>query len=114
MKNDAELVLIFYSFNNNFLYNKITIDDEEFEIETETEKINKKFTFDKYEKYLGKKNCSYKLIAKRDGIVISGSFDISFGNHIGYCFLDDPGKTYKLLFLQKKEKMQDFIKSKYT
>ena len=50
MKNDAELVLIFYSFNNNSLYNKLIIDDEEFEIETETEKINKKFTFDKYEK----------------------------------------------------------------
>ena len=114
MKNDAELVLIFYSFNNNFLYNKITIDDEEFEIETETEKINKKFTFDKYEKYLGKKNCSYKLTAKGNGRVISGTFDISFGNHIGFCFLDEPGMTFKLLFLQKKEKIEDFMKSKYT
>ena len=114
MKNDAELVLIFYSFNNNSLYNKLIIDDEEFEIETETEKINKKFTFDKYEKDLGRKNCSYKLITKDDESVISGTFDISFGNHIGFCFLDEPGMTYKLLFLQKKEKMEDFMKNKYT
>ena len=112
MKNDSELTIIFYSFYNIPLYNKFILNDEEFGFGAG--KINKKFTFDKYEKYLGKKYCSYKLIAKRDGIVISGSFDISFGNHIGYCFLDAHGKTYKLLFLQKKEKMQDFIKSKYT
>ena len=53
MKNDAELTIIFYQFYNIPLYKKIILNDEEFGIGAG--KINKKFTFDKYEKYLGKK-----------------------------------------------------------
>lgn len=112
MKNDAEITLIFYSFYDNPLYDKIVLNDEEFKIETG--KIIKKFTFDKYELDLGKKYCSYKLITKNGEDEITGAFEISLGNHIGFCFLDDPGMTYKILFLQKKEEINDFITGKYT
>ena len=112
MKNDAEITIIFYSFYDNPLYDKFILDDEEFK--TETGKIIKKFKFDKYELDLGLKYCSYKLITKDGEDEFTGAFEISLGNHIGFCFLDDPGMVYKILFLQKKEEMKDFIKGKFT
>ena len=86
MKNDAEITLIFYYFYDNPLYEKIVLNDEEYKIETG--KIIKKFIFDKYELDLGKKYCSYKLITKNGEDEITGAFEISLGNHIGFCFLD--------------------------
>ena len=112
MKDEATLTIIFCTYYKKDVFEKFILNEEEFKIDDE--KIEKKFIFNKYEKDLGKKYCSYQLIRKKDGESFAGSFEISPGNHIGYCFLDTPGITFKLLFLQKRDKMKDFIKSKYT
>ena len=113
MENEATLTIIFYSYYNIPVFDKFILNGEEFSIDKG--KIEKKFIFNKYEQDLDKKFCRYELISKEGGDIYKGSFEISSGNHIGYCFLDDPGITFKLLFLQKRgEKMKEFIKSKYT
>ena len=124
MENEATLIIIFYAYYDNSIFNKFILNEESFDIETEkivkNEKIKsivKKYVFDKYEQDLGKKYCSYQLIPKDDKKInkdLSGSFEISPGDNIAYCFLDTVGMTYKLLFLQKKNKIKNFIKSKFT
>lgn len=112
MKDEATLTIIFCTYYKKDVFEKFILNEEEFKIDDG--KIEKKFIFDKYEKDLGKKYCNYQLIRKKDNKPLAGSFEITPGNHTGYCFLDAPGITFKILFLQKRDKMKDFIKSKYT
>lgn len=127
MENEATLIIIFYSYYDNSVFNKFILNGESFDIDTgkiikneSIKKIVKKYVFDKYEQDLGKKYCTYQLIPtiptnnkiNEDGL--SGSFEISPGDNIAYCFLDTVGMTYKILFLQKRNKIENFIKSKYT
>jgi len=112
MENEATLTIKFCNYYNRPVFDKFILNGEEFGIEKG--EIIKKFKFNKYEQDLDKKLCTYELITKKKGDVYRGYFEISSGNHIGYCFLDDPGMTFKILFLQTKEKMKEFIKSKYT
>ena len=113
MKKTATLTIIFCSYNNQPVFDKFILNNETFEV-APGKKIEKKFIFNKYEQDLDKKYCSYELITKTEGKVTTGSFDISSGTHIGYCFLDDQGKTFKILFLQKREEIKNFIKSKFS
>ena len=89
MKNEASLIIKFYTFYNNPVFDKIKINEEEFTIAPGME-IQKKYTFDKYGQDLGKKYFRYELISKNKKNSFDGSFEISSGNHIIYCFLGDP------------------------
>ena len=112
MEKEATLTVKFCSYYNAPVFDKFILNDEEFSIASQ--EIKKKFVFNKYEQDLDKKFCTYSLIAKNKGNVYKGSFEISSGNHIGYCFVDGVGMTFKILFLQERKKMKEFIKSKYT
>jgi hypothetical protein len=112
MEMEATLTIKFYSYYDAPVFDKFILNGEEFNIDKG--EIIKKFIFNKYEEDLDKKFCAYELRTKDEGNIYNGSFEISSGNHIGYCFLDDPGITFKILFLQKREKMKEFIESKYT
>ena len=111
MKNDAKLTIIFCTYKSS-VFDKFILNKEEFK--TDIGKIEKNFIFNEYEQELGKKYCYYELIPENVNTVFSGSFEISLGNNIGYCFLDDPGITFKILFLQKMDYIDNFIKSKFT
>ena len=113
MKNEANLTINFCTYSNKPLFHKFVLDGENFDVK-DGMSIKKKYILNKYELHLGKKYCKYILIRNDKGDDLDGSFEISSGNHIVYCFLDAPGTTFKILFLQKKEKMNDFIKSKFS
>ena len=112
MNTEANLTIIFCSYLNHPAFNKFILNGEEFKINIGTQ-ITKTFIFDKYEQDLDKIFCKYQLVTN-DERVCEGSFDISPGNHIAYCFIDDLGMTFKILFLQKEEKIKKFIKSNFT
>ena len=112
MNTEAKLTIIFCTYLNNPVFNKFILNGEEFKIGIGTQ-ITKTFIFNKYEQDLDKIFCRYQLVTN-DEEVCEGSFDISPGNHIAYCYIDDSGKTFKILFLQKKEKIEKFIGSKFT
>ena len=63
MEKEATLTIIFCSFYNRPIFDKFILNGEEFKINTG--KITKTFIFDKYERDLGKKYCSYLLITKK-------------------------------------------------
>ena len=109
----AKLTIIFCTFNNNPIFDRFTLNEKEYKIENGI--IEKELTFNKYENDLGKKICCYKLKTKEENNAsCEGTFEISQGNNIAYCFLDDGGITFKILFLQKKESIKEFINSKFT
>ena len=109
----AKLTIIFCTFNNNPIFDRFTLNEKEYKIENGI--IEQELTFNKYENDLGKKICCYKLKTKEENNAsCEGTFEISQGNNIAYCFLDDGGITFKILFLQKKESIKEFINSKFT
>ena len=112
MKNEGKLTIIFCSFFNRDYFGEFIINGEHFK--TNTEKINLKYIFNKYEQDLGKKCCSYKLVSKNGVNMLCGTFEIFLGNNIGYCFLDEIGITFEIMFLEKDEKIKDLINSKIT
>ena len=109
----AKLTITFCTFNNNPIFDRFTLNEKEYKIENGI--IEQELTFNKYENDLGKKICCYKLKTKEENNAsCEGTFEISQGNNIAYCFLDDGGITFKILFLQKKESIKEFINSKFT
>ena len=107
MNTEAKLTIIFCTYLNNPVFNKFILNGEEFKIGIGTQ-ITKTFIFNKYEQDLDKIFCRYQLVTN-DEEVCEGSFDISPGNHIAYCYIDDSGKTFKILFLQKKKKLKNLL-----
>ena len=97
MEKEATLTLNFCSYYDAPVFDKFILNGEEFSIDKG--EIIKKFVFNKYDQDLDKKFCTYALIAKDKGHIYKGSFEISSGNHIGYCFVDGVGMTFKILFL---------------
>ena len=121
---EALLSIYFLMFGDrsDCLFDEIIIDDA-IHIKTGKDVIDIKIEFNKYEKYLGRKVCFYTLKRKvdeneknknNDEDDLYGSFEIYFGKNIGYCFIDDIGETFELLFLKKKENLQKFIENKIS
>ena len=46
--------------------------------------------------------------------LITGIFEVYLGKNIGYCFIDDIGTNFELLFIRTKEKIDDFLKKKFV
>ena len=46
--------------------------------------------------------------------LITGIFEVYLGRNIGYCFIDDIGTNFELLFIRTKEKIDDFLKKKFV
>ena len=45
---------------------------------------------------------------------ITGVFDLYLGKNIGYCFIDDEGLTFELLFLKRDGKIDEFLQKKFA
>ena len=113
----ATLIIYFCSFKNVINpYKEFIILDNNKEIcfKTNEEKIEIKLSFNEYEIDLGHKVCYYMLrnaLYEKDQI--SGVFDLYLGNNIGYCFIDEKGLTFELLFLKKDGKIDEFLQKKF-
>ena len=121
---EALLSIYFLMFGDrsDCLFDEIIIDNT-IRIKTGKDIIDIKIEFNKYEKDLGRKVCFYTLKREideneknknNDEDDLYGSFEIYFGKNIGYCFIDDIGETFELLFLKKKENLQKFIENKIS
>ena len=44
--------------------------------------------------------------------MIGGLFEIYLGKNIGYCFIDDLGTTFELMFLKRNGKIKKLLKKK--
>ena len=79
-------------------------------------KQNLKLTiaFNKYEEDVGKKVCEYVLFSAKVDFEVKGSFEIFSGLNVGFCYLDDVGTTFEIMFLQKMGEIENFLKSNYT
>ena len=111
MKNEGKLTIIFCSYHR-VIFDEFILNEEHFQ--TNTEKIEVNYIFNIYEQDSGKKCCRYKLVGKNGIGIICGTFDIFLGNNIGYCFLDDNGITFEIMFLEKEESIKDLFESKIT
>lgn len=107
----AELQIKFCTYNNRPAFDIFQLNGKDYPTN-----INFKITiaFSKYEQDSGKKVCKYKLISTNNDFEIPGSFEIYLGLNIGFCYLDNVGTTFELMFLQKMNKIENFMKSNYT
>ena len=109
--NNAYLEIIFCSYNNNPNFDEIQLNGVKYPT-----KQNLKLTiaFNKYEEDLGKKVCEYVLFSAKVDFEVKGSFEIFSGLNVGFCYLDDVGTTFEIMFLQKMGEIENFLKSNYT
>ena len=49
-----------------------------------------------------------------DNFEYAGLFEIFLGDNIVYCFIDNVGITFEIMFLQKISKMENFLKHIYS
>ena len=114
----ATLTIYFCSFKNVINpYKEFIIfdNDKEIRFKTDKEKIEIKLFFNEYEIDLGHKACYYMLrnaLYEKDQI--GGVFDLYLGNNIGYCFIDERGLTFELLFLKRDGKIDEFLQKKFA
>ena len=124
---EALLTINFCSFSEcrDFSFDEIIINNVHFS--TKKGKIEIKIPFNKYEQYLGRKVCHYKLVRKEyeneeneesedneesEENEINDLFEVYLGKNIGYCFIDDFGTTFEFLFLKRDEKIKNFLEKK--
>lgn len=110
----ANLRIIFCSFNNCPHFKEFMLNGEYFPISESKREIELKVSFDNYEQDLGKKVCEYELLTEKREFHFGGSFEIGHGDNIGFCFIDNVGTTFELLFLEKIEQIESFINSNFT
>ena len=114
----ATLIVYFCSFKYVINpYDEFIIFDNNKEIcfKTNEEKIEIKLSFNEYEIDLGHKVCYYMLRNTLDSDnEITGVFDLYLGKNIGYCFIDDEGLTFELLFLKRDGKIDEFLQKKFA
>ena len=108
---NAYLEIIFCSYNNNPAFDEIRLNGEKHKT-NQSLKLN--ITFNKYEEDSGKKVCKYVLVSTKINFEVQGSFEIYSGLNVGFCYLDDFGTTFEIMFLQKMGEIENFIKSNYT
>jgi hypothetical protein len=108
---NAYLEIIFCSYNNNPNFDEIQLNGVKYPT-----KQNLKLTiaFNKYEEDLGKKVCEYVLFSAKVDFEVKGSFEIFSGLNVGFCYLDEVGTTFEIMFLQKMGEIENFLKSNYT
>ena len=46
--------------------------------------------------------------------IITGTFEVNHGKNIGYCFIDDVGITFEILFISSKGTIDNFLKKKFV
>ena len=109
---EASLKIIFCSYNNNPYFIKFYLDGIEYH--TFNSEIQLTIPFGDYEKSIGKKVCKYELIAKDEDFKFNGSFEIFLGKNIGYCFIDNVGTTFEIMFLLGKDIVESFTKSDFS
>ena len=70
--------------------------------------------FDSYELDLGKKVCEYSLITDDGNFLYTGLLEIFLGDNIGFCFIDNVGTTFEIMFLQKVKNLESFLKNNFN
>ena len=114
----ATLIVYFCSFKyviNPYKEFIILDNNKEICFKTNEEKIEIKLSFNEYEIDLGHKVCYYMLRNTLDSDnEITGVFDLYLGKNIGYCFIDDEGLTFELLFLKRDGKIDEFLQKKFA
>lgn len=108
----AKLKIMFCTYNKSPYFTNFMIVNKNFSISQGEIEID--IPFDNYEQDLGKKVCEYKLLTEKNEFEFGGSFEIFLGYNIGFCFIDNVGTTYQIMFLQKIEKMEYFKKGEFT
>ena len=109
----ANLKIILCSFLSKYdLFEEFILNDKAYKIEDG--KVDISIMFDEYEEDLGKKICRYKLSDKEKNDIFSGSFEITEGDIVGYCFVDFSGTTFDLSFINRKGPIQKLIEQKFT
>ena len=110
---EAQLLIKFCTYNNQPKFVEFMLDDQIVLIKDNKEKVFQ-ISFNKYEKNLGKKICKYRLFTKDRKYDFGGLVEIYYGMNIGYCYIDSLGTTFEIAFFQKKEDIDNFLKSKYS
>ena len=100
---NAYLEIIFCSYNNNPAFDEIKLNGEKYQT---NQNLKLSFTFNKYEEDSGIKVCEYVLLSTKINFEVKGSFEIYSGLNVGFCYLDDFGTTFEIMFLQKMEEMK--------
>lgn len=108
----AHLTLVFCSYNKHPYFTRFMINNKNYQ--TSLGEIDLNIPFNKYEKDIGKKVCEYKLSTEDRDFQFEGLFEIYLGENIGYCFIDNVGTTFEIMFIQKVEKLEYFLNCKYT
>ena len=109
----ANLKLIFCSFlSKNDLFEEFILNDISYKIKDG--RIDIPITFDKFEEDKGKKICQYKLFDKNKKYNYSGILEINEGEIFGYFFIDNPGTTFDLSFINRKGSIKNLIEQKFT
>ena len=110
--NSAILKIIFCTYNKNPYFSEFNVEGQK--ISTSKKETEIKIPFDIYEQDLGKKVCEYTLSSDGGDFKFSGLFEIFSGYNIAYCFIDNVGTTFEILFLQKIEKLECFKNYHYV
>ena len=109
----ANLKLIFCSFiSKHDLFEEFILNDVSYKIKDR--KLDIPIIFDEYEEDSGKKICQYKFFDKNKKYNYSGSFEINEGEVVGYCFLDNPGTTFDLSFINRKGSIKELMEQRFT
>ena len=110
--NSALLKIIFCTYNKNPYFSEFIVEGQT--ISTSIREKEIKIPFDIYEQDLGKKVCEYTLISDDGKFKFGGLFVIFTCYNIAYCFIDNVGTTFEILFLQKIEKLEYFKNCHYV
>ena len=109
----ANLKLIFCSFlSKNDLFEEFILNDISYKIKDGKVKIP--ITFDEFEEDKGKKICHYNLFDKNKKYNYSGLLEINEGEIFGYFFIDNPGTTFDLSFINRKGSIKNLLEQKFT
>ena len=110
----TKLKIVFCNYNKSPCFTEFLLNNESFDIKNIKRELELEIPFNNYEQHLCKKVCEYKLFTDKRQFQFGGLFEIYNGDNIGFCFIDNVGTTFEMMFLQKIEQIEDFIKDKYT
>ena len=110
----ARLIIYFCSYNDSPHFTKFMLNGKTFSISKDKRKIDLELDFNIYEQDLGKKVCDYTLLTEKENFKFGGLFEIFLGKNIGFCFIDNVGTTFELMFLSNTGDINNFIKKKYA